>query len=617
MCGIAGFNWQDDDLVRRMTEGLSHRGPDFRGCYSTEQFSFGHARLSILDLSAAGHQPMLYSRSRGVSSLEFRTQYMSSADAAVTFNGEIYNFQEIKKELETLGYFFYTHSDTEILLASYLEWGEECVRKFNGMWAFCLFDKKKDRLFLSRDRMGQKPLYYHCQDGRFVFGSELKTLFTAGVEKNIDPMALNHYFLFKFTPPEKTVFVNIHKLSPGHNLVFDLQSKRILSRYKYWSLSLESKIDDVGQATEGLASILEKAVSRRLVADVPVGAFLSGGLDSSIVVGLMAKHTDRIKTFSVGFDRADYNESAWALKVSKHFGTHHYEIVFTADDVRKLIKELAYFYDDPFADISMIPTYLVSKVAKEHVSVALSGMGADELFGGYQRYRDFHRILALRNLPSVVKKVVLKLLMWRNADYSAKLNLLLQEKDNCFLYSKLFSHMFRNPGDATLESLEPLDYKSFFEGSSSLAGMLMFDQNIYLPENGLLKEDRASMAFGLESRAPFMDWQVVQFANNLADHLKVSQRESKYILKKTFEGLLPREIVYRKKQGFGVPISLYFRGELKDFARDLLFDVPDHGFYDVSSVKSAWDEHLSCRRDYSPFLWSVMMFNLWYHEWCS
>ncbi|MCK5023351.1 MAG: asparagine synthase (glutamine-hydrolyzing), partial [Candidatus Aenigmarchaeota archaeon] len=357
----------------------THRGPDQDGAYSDEYVALAHKRLSIIDLSENGRQPMAD----------------STGDYVIVYNGEVFNYGELKKELAGKGHRFVSNTDTEVILNAYIEWGRNCVERFNGQFAFCIYDKKKKELFLARDRLGIKPLYFFSEGSRFIFGSELKVILKAGIEKEIDEKALNHYLIFGYTPSESSILKNVYKLLPGHYLVYDIEKKRIAEKSKYWEISFSDKIHSEEEAKETLYGLLDSSVKRRLIADVPVGAFLSGGVDSSIIVYLMRKYVKDLKTFSIKFDHDEFNESKWARLVADRLNTDHHEIEFNAVDLKKLIPDLVYLFDEPFGDSSMIPTYLVSKVAREQVKVCLSGTGADELFGGYHRYREFSQLRKL------------------------------------------------------------------------------------------------------------------------------------------------------------------------------------------------------------------------------
>jgi asparagine synthase (glutamine-hydrolysing) len=615
MCGIAGFNWPDEELITRSGKLISHRGPDAEGYFIDENVSLGFKRLSIIDLSTAGHQPMFYTDANGACSKFHNSQFLEGADLGIIFNGEIYNFQEIKTELISKGYHFSSKSDTEVILASYLEWGQNCVTRFNGMWAFCIYDKKKGILFLSRDRMGQKPLFYYSSDDKFIFGSEIKTILQAGIERNINTSSLNHYLFFGFNPTRESMLKGVNKVLPGHTMVYDLKKKQITSHTPYWQIKFTLAVADESTLRKSIHETIDQSVKRRLIADVPVGAFLSGGLDSSIMVYHMRKYIADLKTFSIKFDYADFDESKWSNKVSSFFKTDHYEIQFTAKDVLKFIPDLVNAYDNPLGDPSIIPTFLVSKVAREHVTVSLSGMGGDELFGGYTRYSEYLILKRLIRLSPSVKSLLPIVYKLINRDKSGKLKELLKITDEADLYLRLFSHLSRNSKEIDINYDAFSSLKTYFSHRDGLTNMLNFDQHTYLPDNGLEKEDRATMANSLEGRAPFMDYHVVNLANSIPWHLKIRNGTGKYILKKAYHNYLPHEIIYRKKQGFGVPLNHYFRNELKDITYDAIFDFQGYEYYDKKILLNLWDQHQKSTSDYSQLFWLIFIFNKWYEKW--
>ena len=615
MCGILGYNSGEKDKLKIMAQEIDHRGPDAEGFFYNETVSLGHKRLSIIDLSVAGHQPMFYEPTQGACSTFHNSHSINQSLYGIVFNGEIYNFKDIKKELEAKSYSFTTNSDTEIILAAYHEWGNECVKYFNGMWAFCIYDKIKNVFFLSRDRLGKKPLYYYAHNSEFVFGSEIKVILKYGIKKDLDEENLNHYLFFCFGSRSHTMFKNIFILEPGYSMIYDLAKKEILDYKPYWNICFSQNRTDEKNLVKEIRNLVADSVKKRLLSDVPVGAFLSGGVDSSIIVSEMKKHVSSLETFSVGFDYADYNESHWAKIVSNKFQTNHHEITFTAKDVENLIPSLTYYYDNPLADASMIATYLVSKVAREYVMVSLSGMGADELFGGYSRYKEYLTIQRLLFLPTVVKNSMAETYSFYNSDKGQKLKMLLNSKDNTELYLKLFSHLYRNAEEVPIDIQKIRNSNNYFTTKSDVNNVLNFDQHTYLNSNGLEKEDRATMGNSLEGRAPFMDYRIVELANSIAPSLKIKCGETKYILKKAYEQILPHEILYRKKQGFGVPLEHYFRKELKDYAYQSIFEFQDFNFYDKTIIKKLWYLHQSGKSNYAPLFWNIIVFNNWYKRW--
>jgi asparagine synthase (glutamine-hydrolysing) len=388
MCGILGFNWQDEKKIKMLAELLRHRGPEQEGFHVADGVSIGHKRLKIIDLSEKGRQP-LYNEDRTV---------------CITYNGEVFNFEEIKEELIKAGHIFNSRSDTEVLVHGYEQWGPEILNKIDAEFAFCIFDKRKNILLLARDRVGVHPLYYYDDGKNFVFGSELKVLLKSDIKKEINKKTLNYYMLFGNTSWEQSILENVKSVPPGSFLIYDLTAKKVKQLSRYWSV-LFSPDESISQNEyEGeIVRLLDASVKRRMISDVPLGAFLSGGVDSSIIVSIMRKYVDDLNTFSIRFDHPEYNESHYAKIVSDLFKTNHHEIEFNAENVKELIPQLPYFYDEPFGDPSMIPTCLVSRVARQHVTVSLSGTGGDELFGGYTRYNEFKILKKLNRLPAALK----------------------------------------------------------------------------------------------------------------------------------------------------------------------------------------------------------------------
>lgn len=615
MCGIAGFNWPDEKKALAMVSSFAHRGPDGVGVFSDIDVSFGHCRLAILDTSEAGHQPMLYHPESGGFSANYKQKVILPPKLVVTYNGEIYNYTELKGELRTKGYKFSTRCDTELLLAAYLEWGRDCVKKFNGMWAFCVYDMEKKELFLSRDRLGIKPLYYFLdKKGRFVFSSQLSAFSVHNHDRSLDSKALSNYFVFGYTPSGQSIFEDIKKLEPGCNLIYDLLLSEV-SHETYWKPEAKIVQHNPRAAFDGLNDLLSDSVQKRLLSDVPVGAFLSGGLDSSILTALMRPHVDKLKTFSVRFDHPEFDESAYAQLVARHLETEHHEICFGPADVKALIEVLPAYFDEPFADASMIPTYLVAAVASKEVKVCLSGTGADELFAGYDRYKEYLLLRKLHNLPRCLKSLICSSGLLSN-DRAGKLKQLLLYSGKDELYPKLLSHLFRHDNEKSLRNDQIVEDVAKM-ANGDLDDILLFDQKVYLPEDLLVKEDRATMAHGLEGRVPFLDYRVVEFANSLPPSLKIHAGCGKYALKKTFGHQLPIEIINRPKKGFGVPIKHYFKNELREFIRELVFDNFPLDCFEKDEIQKLWHRHQEGQSDYSPLFWNLALFSFWHQRYCN
>jgi len=605
MCGIVGFNWQDKDKITALSRLLAHRGPQQEGFHVADGVSLGHQRLCIIDLSEKARQPL----------------YNEDGSVCVCFNGEIFNFMPLRDELLAKGHVFISRSDTEVLVHGYEEWGYELLSKINGQFSFCIFDRARNQFFLARDRLGIKPLYYYHADQQFIFGSELKVFLQGDIKKKVNRQALNHYLLFGNAPTEHCLLAGVRQVLPGSFLVYDLGQNKITRNQRYWNISFSETIDKPEDQIAGrLRLLLEECVHRQLIADVPLGAFLSGGVDSSIIVALMRKHVKELKTFSIRFDYPEFNESAYAKIVAEKFNTRHFEIAFDAKDVLELIPRLVYHYDEPFGDPSMIPTFLVSSVARRQVTVSLSGTGGDELFGGYPRYRQFSLLKRLNHLPGVLRRLLegsvgLANLAARNDKLSKLRTFLGKPQADYIIYLMLFSYMFRSKDEPAGDLSGFTDLEKYFSYSDDLTNLLNFDLHEYLPNCLLTKEDRASMAVSLEARVPFLDHELVEFAATLAPDWKIRHGQKKYILKKAFADVLPREILYRRKQGFGVPLVHYFRRELKEFARREIFEFREYDYYDKSYLQALWQRHQDRRADYSRIFWTIIMFNLWYKKW--
>jgi asparagine synthase (glutamine-hydrolysing) len=607
MCGIVGFNWEDGKKIKMLAELLRHRGPEQEGFHIGDGVSIGHKRLKILDLSEKGRQPM----------------YNEDDSVCITYNGEVFNFEDIKRDLQKAGHRFISRTDTEVLVHGYEEWGTDILEKIDAEFAFCIFDKRKNILFLARDRVGVKPLYYYDDGKRFIFGSELKVFLKSDIPRRINRRALNHYLLFGNTPSDESILENVRPVLPGSYIIYDLAAKKIKECSRYWRPSFSETLDiPEVEIREEIVRRLDISVKRRLISDVPLGAFLSGGVDSSITVSIMRKYVSDLNTFSIRFDYPDFNESEYAKIVSDLFQTQHHEIEFNAESVKDLIGELPYYYDEPFGDPSMIPTCLVSRVARQHVTVSLSGTGGDELFGGYPRYIELRILKALNRLPKPVKCALARSVDCANVllrnDKLNKLTTFLGPREDVWsLYLKLFSYMFRTRDEDEGKLAEFSYLGEHFRYADDLTNMSNFDINEYLPGCLLVKEDRASMAVSLEVRVPFLEHTLIEFAGRIPPKLKIKGWDKKYILKKAFSDVLPRKILYRKKQGFGVPIVHYFRKELKDLAYSEIFDFGLYDYYDKDAVSTLWDRHQAGLSDYSRLFWSIMMFNLWYKMWMA
>jgi len=641
VCGICGI-WDPTasgqelfEALPNMTSAVRHRGPDDEGTWSqpSNGVAFGHRRLSIIDLSCEGHQPM------------------TSVDGRYTtvFNGEIYNFQEIRRELSALGFSFRGSSDTEVMLSAAVQWGvEETLRRMSGMFALAIWDKTRSRLILARDRIGEKPLYYGWTGGVFLFGSELKALRAhPRWQGTVDRDALTLMLRHGYVPAPYSIYQGIRKLLPGTMMTFDKDHREGLET-RYWSArdyidepSSRPNISD-DNAVSGLDNVLHTVIRQQMISDVPLGAFLSGGIDSSVVVGIMQSESSRpVRTFTIGFEEAEFNEAVYAKAVAGHIGTDHTELYVTARDTLDTIPNLPRLYDEPFADSSQVPTFLVAQLARRHVTVSLSGDGGDELFGGYPRYTIARAIWnSVRWLPYPMRSVLGRLLespspqrwdsvldLFRGAlpksvranasgDRLHKLAGYLRAVSREEMYLGLVSQ-WQSPEDVVIGGKEvPTPLTSDTSGRSSwnpVTRLMYLDLISYLPDDILVKVDRATMAVSLESRAPFLDHRVAEFALGLPLGLKMRGGESKWVLRRVLEKYVPSKLFERPKMGFGVPIDRWLRGPLKQWAGDLLSParLAREGYLRPEAITRKWNEHQSGNRNWCHHLWTVLMFQAW------
>ncbi len=637
MCGIYGIvdfkdNIIDQKLIEQMRDSLRHRGPDGEGIFINQgargkgQAALGHRRLSIIDLKT-GNQPM----------------FNEDKSIVVVFNGEIYNFNELKEGLIKKGHRFKTKSDTEVILHQYEEDGWECAKRFNGIFAFALWDDNKKTLLLARDRIGIKPLYYFYNDKRLIFASEIRAILKAFSERpEINPSSLFRYLILQYIPAPDTLYKNIYKLLPASVLILNRNGIEIK---QYWGLeearSQKPEVrsndpNDEEAISKKLLKTIDESVNSQLISDVPLGAFLSGGIDSSTIIAFMSKRMkEPVKTFSVGFDTADpyYNELNYARIASKYFKTEHHEIIVRPEDVVNLFPVIARHLDDPINDPAVLPTYMVSKLAKEHVKVVLSGEGADELFGGYLRYSLDKLAKHYQLLPKLVRNGLIKPILDDIIDNKRIMQGLgaLSEPDLSDRYLKwvsvfdidalrllLGNPVFIEEGRSKLRAFFRLIYDEYNPPFPPLAKggvggfesdpILYTDIKTWLPDDLLIKVDRMSMAHGLEARVPYLDNRMVDFALSIPSWLKIKGFKRKYIFKKAVSNILPDEIVKRSKRGFELPISHWFRNELKDFVLERLSDdsVRRMGFFNPSSVNKIIKEHINGNEDNSLQIWGLL-----------
>ncbi len=626
MCGINGFNWNDESLAKSMNEAIKHRGPDDQGVYSDENMSLGQVRLSIIDLSPAGHQPMFYSKEKGAFSAKHQPELMKSAELGIVFNGEIYNFQDIKTELEQKGYQFSTKCDTEVILAGYLEWGTDCVKKFNGMWAFCIYDKKNKLLFCSRDRLGVKPFYYYYDNDKFIFSSELKGILVhkklkLNISPNINKDAIELYFTLGFVPSPYSVFNDVYKLEPSQNIVFDISQSKISKKWKYYTIpEYNPEYDPTKLLKEG-RKILNDAVKIRMIADVPVGAFLSGGLDSTTIVGVMKKFTDiqKLHTFSIGFE-GKYDESKYMIIAKDYFKTVHHHHYFTKSDFNRIISIYPEMYDEPFGDYSGFPTYMVSEIAKKYVTVTLTGDGGDEIFGGYNLHLMGRRMDIIRSLPKIIRQIIAKIPARKNLNSVASLYLLkkacevsLDEPKN-FFAKALEGEVIKNRTYKEWTS-KKLDYALKKGGGRMSEGLRIYDLLFNtLADNFLVKVDRASMFNALESRSPFLDYRFIEFGQKIPAELKVSLIKTKVFMREMIKDIIPKKIMNRGKWGFRPPIDKWINdSEYKKRIINSLCLLKNlnpkiYQFYSDKLLKQS-------NESYDIYKVRLFIFGLWWERW--
>jgi asparagine synthase (glutamine-hydrolysing) len=638
MCGICGIIHLDGRPVDRLTvetmnRTMTHRGPDEEGFYvNTEKgnhgtwrfgegkgdVGIGHRRLSIIDLST-GQQPLCN----------------EDASVWISFNGEVYNFLELKKELENKGHRFRTNSDTEAIVHAYEEWGVKAVERFRGMFSFAIWDQKRDQLYIARDRLGKKPLYYLSGRNRFAFASEIKALLELpDVDRALDMTALSDYLSLLYVPSPKTIFKSIRKLPAAHYAVVTRTGIQITP---YWDLPFYPRHDRTEKMMMAeMLEILADATKMRMISDVPLGAFLSGGVDSSAVVALMAEASEEpVVTNAISFSVSQYNEARYARQVADQFKTNHHEFMVTPEAI-PIIEKLAWHYDEPFADSSAVPTYYVSKTARESVTVSLSGDGGDENFAGYRRYYMDMRENLVRNLvPPVLRKPVFETIgkLYPKADYLPQIfrgkaflsNVARDPIDAYFFSVGVFydpdkAKIFNGDVNRDLAGYRTFDlFKSIYDTAPAddhLSKIQYLDIKTYLCDDILTKVDRASMAVSLEVRCPVLDHVFMEYVAGIPSKLKLVGTDGKHIFKKALKKYLPDDILYRKKMGFGVPIMEWLRGELKEYARKWVLEGSgSRQFFNMDYLDKIWKEHQRGVRNWATELWIVMMFNLWFKNW--
>lgn len=634
MCGIAGFSQFNNkignlDTLKNMGQAIFHRGPDAGSEYIDDHIGLSHRRLAIIDLSDAGIQPMHSHDERYV----------------IAFNGEIYNFLELKKELIEKGYPFKTHTDTEVILALYHYDGVELLKKINGMFAFALWDKDQQRLFIARDRIGKKPLYYCQHKNEIVFASELKALLTIKeIPTEIRLDAVYDFFAYQYIPDPKTIYQNIFKLEPGHYMTVD---KHGINKQQYWDISFAITTNEPEQLLkEKVQKLTLECTEQRMISDVALGAFLSGGVDSSGIVALMAKIAEKnndkpITTCSIGFDDEKFDETEFAQIVADQYKTNHHKLT-VHQDVAESLEHIVSFFDEPFADPSLVPTFFVSQLAREKVTVAIAGDGGDEVFAGYEKYAVDHIENKLRNkIPKWLRTNILPSLSAASAQIninlfqraSSLLNSLSVEPamgfyiSNSFIKDATWQALATDETKANLGNYHPSEQTiaryNQCDGKDHLSRILYTDMKTYLPGDILVKVDRMSMANSLEVRAPILDHKLMEFACTIPSALKFNTShgkiEKKYLLKEAFKDYLSDDILYRKKMGFSVPLASWLRHELKTITEDRLLNRKDGlcRFFKKEQIAKLWHEHKTEKKDNATVLWSMLMFQMWWDKYMT
>src|SRR2546421_5981864 len=620
MCGIAGIVRSDGaqidrDLLARMNDAIRHRGPDDDGFYFSDGVGLAMRRLSIIDLKG-GHQPIPN----------------SDRTAWIVFNGEIYNYRELRKQLEACGHQFYTDSDTEAIVHAYDEYGTDCPKYLRGMFAFAIWDERAKSLFLARDRVGKKPLLYAQLNGQLIFGSEFMALLRhPEVSRDVNYEAIHHYLSFICVPAPLTAYQAIRKLQPGHWLLW---KKGEIKLERYWQLDFSHKISiSEEEAGERVVDLLRDAVRVRLMSEVPLGAFLSGGIDSSAIVALMAQESsEKVKTFSIGFEEQDFSELHHARRVAEHVGADHHEFV-VRPDAMEVLPMLVEHYGEPFADSSAIPSYYVSRETRKYVTVALNGDGGDECFAGYERYAAMNLARTYDVVPAIVRSGVGNIARALPA-FQSRANPLrkaqrfaavaamspvqrylrwissFDDQAKADLYSEDFRQ--QTAGFRSASIIEPWFAKA--NGAGIVDATLLTDTMTYLPNDLLVKMDIASMSVSLEARSPFLDHHLMEFAASLPEKLKLRRLTTKYLLKRVLKQLVPEENLTRSKMGFGVPIGYWFRGPMQPFLRETLFSdkALSRGLFNAENVRKIVEQHVKGQKDYSNRLWSLLMLELWF-----
>ncbi|MEK6875356.1 MAG: asparagine synthase (glutamine-hydrolyzing) [Nanoarchaeota archaeon] len=624
MCGIIGFNWEDNSLLNKVLKEISHRGPDDSGKFTDKNISLGFRRLSIIDLSKDGKQPM------------------SNEDGTIwiIFNGEIYNFKELRKELETKGHKFKSNTDTETIIHLYEESSslEECLKKLNGMFAFCIYDSKKKVLFLARDRAGVKPLYYYSNNKKFIFCSEIKGILKdEEIKREVNLNSVYSFLTFRENIEEETCFKGIKKLIPGNYLTYNLVAKKISKKTKYWDINFKKEYHSEGYFIKAFRNLINDSIKKRLMSDVPFGAYLSGGVDSGTVVSIMKKFCSKpIETFSVGFEEKGYNETDESRFLAENLNTNHHELIIGENSIFHLPK-IIYHLDEPMSDPTSIPIFLLSKYTKKYCTVILTGEGADEVFAGYHQYKfmKIHKNF-IRPLPLNSRKVLSQAVKLTHPKilnsffrFSSELGEKGIERFDNFLSTNSYSKQYLNQVSIFNEEEKKElmkknypgnyydKYKNNFNKNHLLDSCLKFDFKGNMVDDLLMKLDKNTMAFSIEGRVPFLDYRIIELAFKTPENLKLTPlNKDKYILRKAVKDLLPKQTYTRKKKHFFVPINKWFRNELLQIKEDLLSEnyIKKQGIFNYKYIDKVNKNFDNSRLFYARQLWSLITFQIWYKK---
>jgi asparagine synthase (glutamine-hydrolysing) len=628
MCGITGFvdytKKSSRDLLISMTDSILHRGPDSSNYFfkveNTFSIGFGHRRLSIIDLTTFADQPMYF------------------RDLTIVYNGEIYNYKELKKDLESLNHTFTTNSDTEVILHAFEEWGKDCVNKFIGMFAIVIYCKQTEKIYMFRDRVGVKPLFYYQNESSLIFGSELKTLMqNPNFEKKIKINSVASFMQYGCVPSPHTIFENTQKIKPGHIIEYDIHSKKI-NESCYWDVadfySLPKLNISLEEAKEKTINLFKSAFNYRMVSDVPVGVFLSGGYDSSCVAALLSENFKNLNTFTIGFENRSRDEAPEAKKIANFLKTNHKELYCTEKELLDLIDNLPFYYDEPFGDSSAIPTILVSKLAKENVTVVLSADGGDELFAGYYKYNDFIKIKRkidripkriTTSVSSVLNSISAKKIPFLNSKYNfenryEKIRDILKEKSDESILNALNQQFTNNQVRGLFN--QKFEIQSIILNSSKkypkgLSFILAIDYQTYLNDDILQKVDRATMSVGLEGREPFLDHRIVEFVAQLPDNFKYRNGEKKFLLKEIVHDYIPKELMERPKKGFAIPLGDWLSNELKEKVDKYVnkSKIEEQNIFKWEEIEKIKSSFYKGKRENEMKLWYILMFQMWYERW--